>query len=259
MRMIGNDVHIQRGETWSLDFAVRNAKGDPFMLFKEWQNPYIAITVTAALYEQIGDLRETYWLDLSDRWVEQVDGSMVLEPIKKFIATEALYLGAFEVDEAINNYGLSNGGDIVRDPNSDFYVGNYLFFIDPKDDGNRIYKYFDGYDDNDDEIWVDYDFRVIKAFDTREWIEQSYWYDIKLLAGESVDEHLARLLNIDVDDWTDEEMLELINSLPDENDRNEMLKYYESGVPLMADYDAKVLILEPTRIYVSANIQGDVK
>lgn len=261
MRMIGNEIYIQRGETFSLDFSVKNAKGDPFMIFNGWKNPYLAITIAAALYEQEGDYRETYWLDLSNRYVELSDGSMILESIKKFISTEALYLSVFDVNEAIMNYGTDNGGKIVTDPASDFYVGNYLFFVDENDDGNRVYKYFDGYDENGYEIWTAYDFRIIKAFDTKNWMEQSYLYDIKLLAGDSVEERLAELTNTSAPEygWSDQEMRDLINTIENDDDRNEMLEYYNSGMPLTLDYDTKALILDPTRIYVSVNIQGGVK
>lgn len=257
MRMIGNEIYIQRGEKFSLDFAVRNAKGDPFMIFSRWENPYLAITVTAALYEQEGDYRETKWLDLSERWVEQSDGSLVLAPIKTFIGTEALYLSAFEVSEALSNYGVAKGGKIVNDPTSDFHIGNYLFFVDENDDGNRVYKYYD----STANTWIDYDFRVITSFETKDWMEQSYLYDIKLLAGESVEEHLAGLLETTVPEegWSDSEFKELIDSIEDDAVRAEMLEYYENGMPLMLDYDTKALILEPTRIYVSVNIQGGVR
>jgi hypothetical protein len=259
--MVGNEIYLQRGETFSLDFAVRNAKGDPFMIFQKWTNPYLAITVSAALYEQEGDYRETYWLDLNNRYVERADGSVVLEPIKKFIATEALYLSVFNADEAIRNYGIANGGKMTTDSTSDFYIGNYLFFVDENDDGNRVYKYYNGEDDNGDDIWVDYDFRVIKAFDTKSWMEQSYLYDIKLLAGESVREHLAVITGTTEPDdgWSDAEIKEIIDNITDDDVRAEMLEYYESGMPLMLTYDTKALILEPTRIYVSVNIQGGVK
>lgn len=92
MKKIGNEIYVQRGENWSLDFNITNKKGDPYMLLKEWNNPYLAITVTAARYEQEGDFRQTYWLDLNNRWVEKNDGTTVLEPIKKFMSTEALPL-----------------------------------------------------------------------------------------------------------------------------------------------------------------------
>jgi hypothetical protein len=231
------------------------------MLFSKWQNPYIAITIAAALYEQKDDYRETHWLDLSERWIEQSDGSAVLEPIKKFIATEALYLSLFDVEEALLNYGIEAGGKMVTDVTSDFYIGNYLFFVDENDDNNRVYKYFDGYDNDNNEIWVDYDFRVIKSFDTKDWMEQSYLYDIKLLSGESVTERLEALTGetAPVGGWSDTEMRVLIDTIPDEDIRIEMLEYCESGMPLMLSYDTKALILEPTRIYVSTNIQGGVK
>ena len=261
MRMIGNEIHLQRGETFSLDFAVRNAKGDPFMILSKWDNPYLAITIAAALYEQQGDYRETYWLDLSNRWVEQSDGTTVLEPIKKFISTEALWLSTFDTTEAINNYGTSNGGKINMDPDSEFYLGNYLFFVDENDDGNRVYKYFDGFDEDDTSVWVEYDFRIIKSFDTKSWMEQSYLYDIKILAGESVVEHIERLTGLTepADGWSDEDLKAVIETIEDEEDHAEMLEYWENGMPLMLTYDTKALILDPTPIYVSVNIQGGVK
>ena len=257
MRMIGNEIYLQRGETFSLDFAVRNAKGDPFMIFSRWKNPYLAITVTAALYEQEGDYRETKWLDLSERYVEQSDGSLVLVPIKTFIGTEALYLSAFEVSEVLENYGVAKGGKIVNDPTSDFHIGNYLFFVDENDDGNRVYKYYD----STANTWIDYDFRVITSFETKDWMEQSYLYDIKLLAGESVEEHLAGLLETTVPEggWSDLQLKKHIESIEDDAVRAEMQEYYDTGMPLMLDYDTKALILEPTRIYVSVNIQGGVR
>ena len=262
MRMVGNEIYIQRGETFSLDFAVKNAKGDPFMIFKGWENPYLAITVTAAMYEQKGDYRETYWLDLNERWVEKSDGSLMLEPIKKFIATEALYLSTFDDVEVFSNYGTANGGKIVDDETSDFYIGNYLFYTDPNDDGNRVYKYFDGYNESGDEIWVEYDFRIVKAFDTKGWMEQSYLYDVKLFAGESVIEHLAQIVEVEPEELlglSDAALLETIEGIEDVTVREEMLEYYENGMPLMLTYDTKALIHEPTRIYVSVNIQGGVK
>lgn len=261
MRMVGNEVHIQRGETWSLDFAVRNAKGDPFMIFKQWENPYLVITIASTLYEQEDDYREIYWLDLSNRLVEDVDGSIKLRPIKKFISTEALYLSTFDVEEALTNYGSKAGGKMVDTLTSDFYVGNYLFYVDANNDGNRVYKYYDGIDVNGDEVWIDYDFRIVKAFETQAWVEQSYLYDIKILAGQSVREYLAQVLETKEPDdgWSDSQMKDLIDSITDDDIRTEMLEYYESGMPLIRSYDTKALILEPTRIYVGANIQGGVR
>ena len=52
MKILGDDVYIQRGENWSLDFDVTNEAVEPYMILKEWQNPYLVITVAAARYSQ---------------------------------------------------------------------------------------------------------------------------------------------------------------------------------------------------------------
>lgn len=382
MKILGNDVYIQRGETWSLDFDVTNAKGDPFMLFKAWQNPYLAITVTAARYAQKGDFRKTWWLDLKKRYVEQVDGSFLQVPMKMFIGTEALPITNFSIADVITTYGQSNGGRIVIDKDSDFDITNYLFFVDAKSDGNKVYKYVSDYtvgpvynllfsewsDDatytsgdlvlyvstlycvtatttagetpvSDDgtpnahfvamnvdifftvdapyesghtynagdvvtyndgvyvankqttnaptanadwiqlnstsyvqvdngvvsETWEEYNFRVVKQFDTKEWTEQGFLFDIKVLAGQSVAENVYATLEQEGDDmsdagdpneWSDQQMQSYINQISDKATREELQAIYDSGMPLMPSYDTKALILEPTNLYVSSNIQG---
>lgn len=267
MKMLGNDIYIQRGETWSLDFDVTNEKGDPYMIFKEWQNPYLAITVAAQRYEQPGDFRKTYWLDLAQRFIEQQDGTFVLTDTKKFISTEALSLVNFSVDEAIAYYGTDAGGKIVLDADSDFDITNYLFFTDPYSDGNRIYKYVTSYTLDPDygyataETWEEYTFRVIKQFDTKDLMEQGYLFDIKVLAGESVKEHIANILDIDAttaNTWSTETTQEHINEISDTKQRDYMQLLFNSGAPLMPEYDTKSLILQPTSLYVSANIQGGI-
>jgi len=369
MKILGNDIYIQRGETWSLDFDVIGEDGEPYMIMKEWKNPYLAITVTSARYEQDGDFRKTYWLDLSKRFVEQADGSMKLVPIKKFISTEALYLKSFLIEEAIAYYGVKTdttywtkisddinayeetmlyddtiqyyiddeviydgkvykcikdniatsvtdttcwtkisddinayeetmlyddtiqyyiddkviykgkvykciknniatppvaGGKIVLDSNSDFDITNFLFFIDEGSDNKKVYKYVKSYTVNEagkitKEVWEEYNFRIIKQFRTNDWIEQTYLFDIKVLSGESVKEHIANILGKDsskANEWSDTETREYINQITDDVKRLEMQKLFESAIPIMPDYDIKSLILMPTNLYVSANIQG---
>lgn len=271
MRIVGNEVYIQRGENWSLDFEVTNAKGHPYMLLKSWNNPYLAITVTAALYEQEGDFRETYWLDLDKRWVEQPNGDMALETTKKFISTEALYLSAFDVETIIETYGVAKGGKIVLDKNSDFDITNYLFFVDPELDGNYIYKYIVDYTIDagtqkaTNVIWKEYNFRVIKQFDTKSWMEQGYFYDAKILVGESLEEAIAGQLDVEdkehadlSSDWSDEDIQTYINMIDDESTRLELQYLFDEGIPLRSNYDTKLLIIEPTKLYVSVNLQGGV-
>lgn len=269
MRRIGNDIYLQRGENWSLDFDIKNKRGDPYMLLNIWKNPYLAITITAARYGQEGDFRRTYWLDLTQRWVEDQYGDVRLVPVKRFISTEALPIKVFSVGEVIAIYGTDRGGRIVLDESSDFDVTNYLFFVDAKENDERIYKYVKSYTlDEDgyvvDEEWEEYSFRIIKQFVTKDWVEQSYLFDMKVLAGESIEEYVADTL----DDqgtthadfpWSDADTEMYIELIDDTEIRNRVREVFESGMPLMPDYDTKLLVLEPTNMYISANIQGGVK
>lgn len=267
MKTVGKDIYLQRGETWSLDFSVMNAKGDPYMIATFWDNPYLAITVTAARYQQKGDYRITYWLDLDNRLVEQQDGSVIRVPLKRFISTEALSLYVFSVSEVIATYGTGVGGKIVLDKNSDFDVTNYLFYTDVNKDGKRIYKYVKDYTVDQsgnvtNEVWEAYDFRIIKQFNTLGWVEQHYLYDIKVLAGESLSEYTHGYLleqdykNVPNLPWNDTVTNTQINRIVDNDKRKELMEIYDSDMPLMPNYDTKLLILPPSNMYISANIQG---
>lgn len=373
MKTIGKDIYIQRGENWSLDFEVLNEKGDPYQLFEKWKHPYLAITVSAARYQQEGDFRRTYWLDLDNRWVEDVAGNMSLVPLKRFMSTEALSITNFAVNEVLANYGEAIGGRIILDKDSDFDVTKFLFFTDPLSDNNRVYKYCKSYihgksyrilsspwvpDTNYDkgsvvdyigtnyvarkdtsampggnqdwlplihdafnvvtkqeklpsdpigtcfifdyhgepaiaavdvdnticslgedfyefymegvivEEWEDYSFRVIKSFDTRDWVEQNYLFDMKVLCGDTIDERLysqlsqnssvAETYELPPVPWNEDTRRDMMTLLSTE-EREYWSELYASGIPIMPDYDTKAIVLEPTNLMVSANIQGGVK
>ena len=268
MKMIGNEVYIQRGETWALDFAVKDKNGHPFTIPNNWQNPYIAITVTAARYEQKGDFRRTYWLDLTDRWVEQEDGSLALESVKTFTNAEPIYTTTFDISDILSKYGPENDGIIVADPTSDNDITNFLFYKWSVGDAANVYKYVEKYVENSDgtysAVWKNYDFRVIKQFITKDWTEQSYLYDIKILAGESLEEHIAAILDgqqtpRDPLPWRDVQIPLYIDAIEDVDKKKEVIDIYMSGAPLLPDYEVKNIILPPTKLYTSTNIQGGVR
>ena len=270
MKILGDDVYIQRGENWSLDFEIVNSKGEPYTILKTWTHPYLAITITAARYSQEGDYRHTWWLDLDRRYVEGSDGTLTLVPLKRFISTEALYLDGedFSAQEAINTYGTRAGGRIVLDEDSDFDITNYLFYIDPNNDNNRTYKYLKSYTISGgsitNEVWEEYDLRIIKGFDTKEWVEQRYLYDIKVLTGETIDENIYAYMtqegykNIPALPWYEDDTMQQIERIDDVEKRIEYTELVESNMPIMPDYETKLLVLQPTNIYVSANIQKGV-
>ena len=266
MRTLGNEIYLQRGEIWSLDFEVTNGKGDPFMLFKEWKNPYLVITVSAARYEQKGDFRKSWWLDLNNRWVEQEGGTFDIVPMKRFIETNALYIENHDIAEILETYTkITANGDLTLP----FDITNYLFFDDNNADNKRTYKYVKDYVVEEGNIvseeWEEYNFRIIKQFNTKDWVEQNYLFDIKILAGDSVEE---RVYNILIDEgvvdipslpWNDEILQQHIKLINNKEKRDEMQELFDDGWPLLPSFDIKSILLNPTRLTISANIMGGIK
>ena len=231
------------------------------------------------MYEQKGDFRRTFWLDLTNQWVEQADGTLVKVPMKRFVATEPLFAEAifnevtgetgFDMTDILSMYGPTNGGRIVADPSSDNDITNFLFYgtLDRKG-GAYHYRYITSYTTNEDgtynATWEDYDFRIVKQFVTNDWVEQGYLYDIKILAGESLEEHIAAVLRAqgitpEAFPWSGQQIRAHIDQIEDVNVRNEMLELYGSGAPLMPNFEVKTLILPPTKLYTSVNIQGGIR
>lgn len=272
MKMLGDDVYIQRGEIWSLDFSLEDTKGRPIMLPKAWNNPYLVITVTAALYKQKGDYRQSYWIDLSS--------------LPRFVATEPLFLpgvvnneniqdGFFTIQDVMSTYGddgdndddgkfITNDGDTTKESD----VTNYLFCADVNDDGNYSYKYVVSYElegEEKHEDWQKYDFRIVKQFTTRDWTEQRYLYDAKIVSGQTVEEYIKYVLtqekyDIDVSkSWTDEDIRNAIEAIADKDKKEYVQKVYNSGAPLMPEYETYVSILSPRNIYVSVDLQGGIE
>ena len=60
----------------------------------------------------------------------------------------------------------------------------------------------------------------------------------------------------DPNEWSDQQMQSYINQISDKVTREELQAIYDSGMPLMPSYDTKALILQPTNLFVSSNIQG---
>lgn len=264
MKTLGNEIFIQRGELWSLDFEVTNKKGDPFMSFEQWKNEYLVITITAARYEQKDNFRQSWWLDLNNRWVEKEDGSFVIIPMKKFVGTEALYTESHTIEDILAIYTkITANGDVT----SSFDITKYLFFVDDDANNKRIYKYLKEYTlDNEGNIlteeWEEYNFRIIKQFDTKDWIERNYLFDMKIVSGESLQEHVHGLLlqeelpELPSLPWTNAILQKQINLITDTEKRNELQNLFNEGVPLMPSFDTNSVIVGPTKLTVGTDIMG---
>ena len=263
MKSLGNEIFVQKGETWSLDFEIITDKGDPFMLFKGWRNPYLVMTITAARYEQKGNFRQSWWLDIDKALVEKADGSMELVPMKRFEYAKPLYTEEFEIEKilAIYDNNFTANGDKTNPSD----ITNYLFYQD--NHGEKLYKYVKDYTfDAENNVigeWEEYNFRIIKQFSTENWIEQNYLFDIRIVAGESLEEHVYNYLlsnNITVNmAETQEELQTQINQITDTNKKKEMQKLFDEGWPLFPNFDTNLILLNPTKLNVSANIMGGIK
>lgn len=159
-----------RGSLFSLDFNISNSKGDPFMIYKDDVNPRLVFTVSAARYKENSEIRDSYYVDLSKQYIVS-DGALTDVDAKKFASTEAFYTDDF-LYATIN---MLYPGIFSNDPTDDNYYGNYLFYANVN--GKKEYKYYDGTN------WVNYNFRIIQHFDTKNWVEQTYLLQVKYTDG----------------------------------------------------------------------------
>lgn len=66
MIIYNNEITVHRGESFTLERTIVNQDGSPYIVSSAEENPYIAITVAAARYDQTGRYNKTWWLSLQD-------------------------------------------------------------------------------------------------------------------------------------------------------------------------------------------------
>lgn len=263
MRIIGDNIIIQRGEDFTIDFEVKSLEGHPLMLLKQLTNPFLVITVTNNRYENVNVYKQSWWLDIDNCRFIQKDGTVINAKLKRFTSTEPLSITIFDAQEVVSTYVST--GRLVLDKSSDFDITNFLFYT-TDEEGNNTYKYIKDYTVADGSIatqkWEEYSgFRVIKSFYTSDWIEQSYWIDMKVLSGETLDESLyAYMKEESYEDipelpWTEEIFLAQLERVVDVTIKEKYTKLYESNAPLVEPYDSEQVILYPKKISISSNIQ----
>lgn len=225
METVGLKIYITRGESFSIDFSVKDKTGRPYVVLNKIQNPYLKITVTNYKYNASKNYVKSWWLDLTNGYNE--NGEHILLP--RFSSVEP---------KEVNS--ISEVG------NADTDTEHYLYRVI----GDNKYYY------NDGEV-KEYDFRIVKTFlsgITSEWIEKQYTYDIKLLGGQTVVDYVQGLVRAH----------ELIPSdTPIESDLNSLLSLFVGheellegvhldGRPLQNE-DINQDILTPTEIFVASD------
>ena len=201
MQISNNKIHIQQGEIWSLDFHLTAENKHPYLLHKRLKNPFLVMTISKNTYSQSDDFKEVHWLNLKKRYVEDAFGHFSLKDTKKFTSTEPLYLS----DTSLS-YGLEDLLEIYpklsTDEDNAFYIENFLFYLDPEENGEYVYCLCHYDHINGTLIWTSglevlalLDFRIIKHFDTKTWSAGTYLFEMKIVDGElsepNADEPLA--------------------------------------------------------------------
>lgn len=259
MKVLNAEITIQRGETFTIDYIIRNKDGSPYIISDHLTHPYFLITVSTTKYAQKDRYVKNYWLDLTGYPRFNATQAIDLHSIKKEASDESdaepKYV-SFNDITSVPFFGYVDGQPVYYYvDNNERFVNDAVFYIE-HEDGTREYKYWERSKDGtgQDIGWTDYHCRLIKRFsseDTSKWVEQSYVYSIRLVSGISTLAYLRSLcaLNgITYKDTDDEETL--LSKLPEDTD-------VDLSMPLQLLDDVRT-ILPATKLSVLSNIIGGV-
>lgn len=156
MTLKGNEMTIQRGETFTIDRLIVNRDGSPFIVSSKYKNPHLLITVASTKYNQQNRYLANWWLNLSD---------MVRFP-----------------------------NTVVKDVTSLSHISQYMDDSPMEyvyhDLSTDEYKYMRQYNVGETAMFEPYECRIIHHFThdvTKNWVEQNYLYSIRLIDGEKLD------------------------------------------------------------------------
>lgn len=187
MRTLNNEIIVHRNESFTIDKIIVNKDGSPFVISKELKNPFFLITISTTRYDQRDRYVLNYWIDLNDAH----------NKMPRFSSTVCIDLKSLKTVEGVIKY--NNFSDITNFPLSAYIDGvertinadDCVFYV--TDGENVQYKYYDN-------GWKDYVCRLtlpISQDVTKDWIEQSYVYSIKLVSGELSSSDGARIEQFD--------------------------------------------------------------
>lgn len=256
MRTYGNEIVVQRGESFTIDKSIRTANGDPYIISNHLTNPYIVLTVSSSEHAQNNRYVHNYWLKGFKTFY--LTSPIKLSDILSSASGESLYPNGFSditelnTDESGNVYlvaGYYNGKYTVFEPSDAvFYVEDF--------DGKKTYKYWDV----DLNSWEDYRFRITKTFqssDTKAWVPQNYVWSIQLVSGADSLTYLTgvcdyNLIKYDVFEGTSDKERDdyceyLYKLLIDNNVRLSL--DFNVTAPISSS-DMSVVILTPTKLSV---------
>ena len=162
MRVFGNDITVQRGESFTIDFTLRNKDDSPYVVNKDIVNPYILITVSSNNFNTANNYVLNQWCSLSGYFLFQS-----LNPVP-----------LVDPSSAPSDVG-DDGATSINGSEIEYYNKNIFTVVE---DGETHYKYYSVTTSN----YEEYDFRIIVSFGTditKEWSSQRYNCSISLVSG----------------------------------------------------------------------------
>ena len=160
MRTYNNELSVTRGETFTMDFVVRNPDGSPYIVSSSLGKPFWLITVANTRYTQENRYVLNTWMPVE---------------CLRFHSTVAVKIDTFEG----NTHPDFEYGDAETYDNSAVYTDGVSY---------KYWKYTLPVDAAKRGTWVDYIApRIIVPYDvedTKLWTEQEYLYSIALIDGE---------------------------------------------------------------------------
>lgn len=152
MTLKGNEMMVYRGESFTIDRLIQNRDGSPFIVSSKYNNPYLLLTVSSTKYSQKNRYILNYWISLED--------------LPRFPNTVVKEISS-----------INNANEYADDEPMEFVY---------HDKQTGKYKYLKSYNVGETAMFEDYNFRVIHHFRndvTKDWVEQSYMYSMRLVAG----------------------------------------------------------------------------
>lgn len=254
MRIQGNEIFVHRGEAITLQFKLTNNDGTPYIVSSELENPCWLLAISTSKYSENNRYLYKAWLPINlprFKFIKPVDITSlnlviddighIGDPIEDFDDITELHT----IGTANNIFAASvaDNGDIT------YYQVDDI--ICKKDDE---YKYID-----ENLLWHDYGITTIRktigSDVTKDWLEQGYYYSMRLVDGEQMIDYLRAVYRVVFDE-----------DAPAQYDKYTLYnKILESGYNFYDEFDVEnalgnlsieYVIIPPTRLTVNSNILG---
>lgn len=252
MKTLNNDIRVHRSESWIFDRKIVNKDNSPYIISNKLNNPYFLFTVSTTRYQQ--DSRYLYrkWIDLSS--MPRFEQTQVVN-INNCKTTTGDTITGFSSITKLTSY--TDTSSVVHDNIICIQtIGTNTVAYQPGDcvftDGTN-YKYWDPTKTEDG--WLDYECKISVIFPTsitKNWIEQTYYYSINLVSGNTTLSYLKGLCDENNISYSENSTVaDLVDLLTEAN--VEIPINYKAP---LSSIELSLPIVVPTQMQVNSNLNG---